>query len=131
MQQPGLADLVQGPARRETQNQGLWRPLSINRHAPYPRHVYPHHIARPVKALGDILAKHGMSPCKPSPLLMDPGLLSGLARMDCPPLTGVAKDVYHSLLGSLQYVAICTRLDVSTALSILGSTQAHPTEARF
>jgi hypothetical protein len=30
---------------------------------------------------------------------MDPGFLAGLAHMTSPPLTGVAKDVYPSLLG--------------------------------
>jgi hypothetical protein len=79
----------------------------------------------------DILAKHGMTDCKPSPLLMDPGFLSYLAHMTSPPLTGVFKDVYPSLLGSLVYAAVCTRPDVSTSLSILGSAQASPTEAHL
>jgi hypothetical protein len=43
----------------------------------------------------------------------------------------VAKDVYPSLLGGLQYEAVCTRPDVSTALSILGSAQASPTDAHM
>jgi hypothetical protein len=45
------------------------------------------------KYLRDILAKHGMTDCKPSSMPMDPGFLSGLAHMDSPPLTGVSKDV--------------------------------------
>jgi hypothetical protein len=49
--------------------------------------------------------------------------------MTSPPLTGVAKDVYPNLLGSLQYAAVCKRPDVSTALSILGSAQASLTDA--
>jgi hypothetical protein len=53
------------------------------------------------KYLRDILAKYGMTDCKPSSLPMDPGFLSGLAHMAPPSLTGVAKDVYPSLLGSL------------------------------
>jgi hypothetical protein len=32
---------------------------------------------------------------------MDPGFLAGLAHMTSPSFTGVAKDVYPSLLGSL------------------------------
>jgi hypothetical protein len=51
--------------------------------------------------------------------------------MTSPPLTGVAKDVYPSLMGSLQYAAVCTRPDISTALSILGSAQASPTDAHM
>jgi hypothetical protein len=78
------------------------------------------------KYLHDILAKYGMTDATPSSLPMDPGFLAGLAHMTSPPLTGVAKDVYPSLMGSLQYAAVCTRPDVSTALSILGSAQASP-----
>jgi hypothetical protein len=62
---------------------------------------------------------------------MDPGFLAGLAHMTSPSLTGVAKEVYPSLLGSLKYAAVCTRPDVSTALSILGSAQASPTDAHL
>jgi hypothetical protein len=51
--------------------------------------------------------------------------------MTSPSLTGVAKDVYPSLMGSLQYAAVRTRPDVSTALSILGSAQASPTDANL
>jgi hypothetical protein len=83
------------------------------------------------KHLRDILEKHGMTDCKPSPLCMDPGFVSGLARMDSPLLSCVAKDIYPSLLGSFQYAAVCTRPYVSTTLSILGSAQAHPTEVRL
>jgi hypothetical protein len=52
------------------------------------------------KYLRDILAKYGMTDAKPSSHPMDPGFLAGLAHMTSPPLTGVAKDVYPSLLGS-------------------------------
>jgi hypothetical protein len=74
---------------------------------------------------------YGMSDSKLSSLPMDPGFLAGLAHMTSPPLTGVAKDVYPSLLGSFQYATVCTRPYVSTALSILGSAQASPTEAHL
>jgi hypothetical protein len=60
---------------------------------------------------------------------MDPGFLAGLAHMTSPPLTGVVKDVYPNLLGSLKFAAVFTRPDVSTALSILGSAQASHTDA--
>jgi hypothetical protein len=83
------------------------------------------------KYLRVILAKYGMTVCKPSSLPMDPGIMSGLVHMDSPPLTGMAKDVYPSLLGSLQYAVVYTRPDVTTALSILGSAEAHPTEAHL
>jgi hypothetical protein len=62
---------------------------------------------------------------------MDPGFLSGLAQMASPPLTGMAKDVYPNLQGSLQYAAVCTRPDITTALSILASAHAYPTEAHL
>jgi hypothetical protein len=54
-----------------------------------------------------------------------------IAHMTSPSLTGVAKDVYPNLLGRLKYAAVCTRPDVSTALSILGSAQATPTDAHM
>jgi hypothetical protein len=62
---------------------------------------------------------------------MDPGFLAGLAHMTSTSLTGVAKDVYPILLGSLHYAAVCTRTDVSTAWSILGSAQVSPTDAHM
>jgi hypothetical protein len=68
---------------------------------------------------------------KPSSLPMEPGFLSGLAPVDSPLLTEVAKDVYPSMMGSLHYTAVCTRPDVSTTLSILGNDQAIPTEAHL
>jgi hypothetical protein len=83
------------------------------------------------KYLCDILAKYGMTDSKPSSFPVDPGLLAGLAHMTSSPLTDVAKDVYPSLMGSLHYAAVCTRPDVSTALSILGSAQASPTDAHM
>jgi hypothetical protein len=81
------------------------------------------------KYLRDILAKYGMTDSKPSSLPMDPSFLAGLAHIISTPLTGVAKDVYPSLLGSLHYAAVCTRPDVSTALGILGSSQESSTDA--
>jgi hypothetical protein len=49
-----------------------------------------------------ILAKYGMTDSRPSSLPMDPSFLAGIAHMTSPHLTGAAKDVYPSLLGSLQ-----------------------------
>jgi hypothetical protein len=83
------------------------------------------------KYMRDVLAKYGMTDAKPSSLPMDPGILAGIAHVTSPPLTVVAKDVYPSLPGSLHYAAVCTRPDVSTALSILGSAQASPTDAHL
>jgi hypothetical protein len=67
------------------------------------------------KCMRDILAKYGMADSKPSSLPMEPGFLASIAHMTSPPLTGVAKDVYPSLHGSLRYAAVYTRPDVSTA----------------
>jgi hypothetical protein len=53
------------------------------------------------KYMRDILAKYGMTDANPSSLPMDPSFLAGFAH-DTTPLTGVAKDVYPSLMGSLQ-----------------------------
>jgi hypothetical protein len=83
------------------------------------------------KYMRDILDKYGMTDSKPSSLPMDPGFLAGLTHMTSPPLTGVAKDVYPSLMDTLLYAAVCTCPDVSTALSIFGSVQASPTDAHL
>jgi hypothetical protein len=77
----------------------------------------------------EVLEKHDMVDCKPSCLPMDPGFLAAISKQTHVPLTGTDHDIYPSMLGSLQYTAICTRLDISTALSILGSEQANPTVA--
>jgi hypothetical protein len=53
------------------------------------------------KYLRDILDKHGMADSKPLPLPMIPGYVFGLARIDSPPLKGVAKEIYPRLLGNL------------------------------
>jgi hypothetical protein len=83
------------------------------------------------KNVKDILVKHNMYDCKSSSLPMEPGFLSGIAQMNSSLLTGVAKDVYTSMLGNLQHAAMRTRPDVSTTLSILGYAQANPTEAHL
>jgi hypothetical protein len=84
------------------------------------------------KYVKDIRVKHNMYDCKPSSLpMMEHGFLSGLGDVDSPHLTCVAKDVYPSMLGSLQYVVVCTRPGICTTLSILNSGQANPTDAHL
>jgi hypothetical protein len=83
------------------------------------------------KYLQDILDKHGMTYCKPLPLPMEPGFVSGLARLDLPLLTCVAKDIFPSLLGNLQYAAVYARPDVSTTLSSLSYVEVNPTEVHL
>jgi hypothetical protein len=83
------------------------------------------------KYLRDILAKYGMTDSKPSSLSFGPRLPRRIRAHDLTPLTGVAKDVYPSFWGSLKYATMCTRPDFSTALSILGSAQASPTDAHL
>jgi hypothetical protein len=62
---------------------------------------------------------------------MDPNFLFGLARMDLPLLTRVARDICPNLLGNLQYATVCTCRDVSKILSILGCAQAKPNEVHL
>jgi hypothetical protein len=83
------------------------------------------------KYVRELLDKHDMVDCKPSCLPMDPGFLAAISKQTLVPLTGTDRDIYPSLLGSLQYAAVCTRPDISTALSILGSAQANPTVAHM
>jgi hypothetical protein len=72
-----------------------------------------------------------MVDCKPSCMPMDHGLLAAISKQTLVPLTGTDRDIYLSMLGSLQYAANCTRPDISTALSILGSAQANPNVAHM
>jgi hypothetical protein len=78
------------------------------------------------KYVRELLDKHDMLDCKPSCLPMDHGFLAAIAKQTPVPLTSTDRDIYPSLLGSLHYAAVCTRPDISTALSILGSAQANP-----
>jgi hypothetical protein len=72
-----------------------------------------------------MLNKYGMTDSSPCTLLRDHGFVSGIATTPLTPFTSHARDIYPSLLGSLQFAAICTRLDIATALSILGFVQAQ------
>jgi hypothetical protein len=83
------------------------------------------------KYVRELLDKHDMTECKPSCLPMDPGFLAAIAKQTHVPLTCADRDIYPSLLGSLQYAAVCTRPDISIALSILGSAHANPTVAHM
>jgi hypothetical protein len=83
------------------------------------------------KYVREQLDKHDMVDCKPSCIPMDPGFLVAISKQTHVPLTGTDRDIYPSLLGSLRYAAVCTRPDISTALSILGSAQANPRVAHM
>jgi hypothetical protein len=78
------------------------------------------------KYVKEILDKHNISDYKPSSIPMTPGSCPA-----SPLLIWTAKDVYASLLGSLQHAIVCIRLDVSTTRRILGSAQASLTEAHL
>jgi hypothetical protein len=79
----------------------------------------------------ELLEKHDMVECKPSCLPMDPGFLAAMSRETPVPRTGTDRDIYPSLLGSLQYAVVYTRPDISTTLSIRGSAQANPSVAHM
>jgi hypothetical protein len=79
----------------------------------------------------ELFEKHDMVDCKPSCLPMDHGFLATISKHTYVPLTGTDLEVYPSMIGSLQYTAVCTRPDISIALSILGSTQDNPTVAHM
>jgi hypothetical protein len=69
------------------------------------------------KYVRELLDKNDMVDCKPSCLPMDHGFLAAISKQTHVPLTGTDMDIYPSLLGSLQYAAVCTRPDISTTLS--------------
>jgi hypothetical protein len=54
----------------------------------------------------DIMATHGMTGYKPSQPPKDPASCPA-SRMDSPPLTGAAKNIYPSLLGNIQCAVSC------------------------
>jgi hypothetical protein len=83
------------------------------------------------KYVRELLDKHDMLDYKPSCMPMDHGFLAAIAKQTHVPLTGTDRDIYPSMLGSLQYAAVCTRPDISTALSILDSAQTNPTVAHM
>jgi hypothetical protein len=83
------------------------------------------------KYVRELLDKHDMVDCKPPCMPMDPCFLAAISKQTPVPLTGTDRDIYPSLVGSLQYAAVCTRPDISTALSILGSAHASPTVAHM
>jgi hypothetical protein len=71
------------------------------------------------KYVRELLDKHDMVDCKPSCLPMDHGFLAAISKQIHVPLTGTDRDIYPSLLGSLQYAAVCTRRPyILTAFSI-------------
>jgi hypothetical protein len=79
----------------------------------------------------ELLDMHDMVECKQSCMPMDLGFLAAISKQTHVSLTGTDRDIYPSLLGSLHYAAVCTRPDISTALSILGSAHANPTVAHM
>jgi hypothetical protein len=83
------------------------------------------------KYVRELLDMHDMVNYKPSCLPMDPSFFAAIAKHTPVPLTGTDRDIYPSLLGSLQYAVVHTRPDISTALSILGSAHATPTMAHM
>jgi hypothetical protein len=83
------------------------------------------------KYVRELLEKHDMVDCEPSCLPMDHGFLVVVSKPTHVPLTGTDRDIYRSLFGSLHYAALCTRPDISTALSILGLAQANTTVAHM
>jgi hypothetical protein len=62
---------------------------------------------------------------------MDHGFLAAISKYTHVPLTGTGLEIYPSLLGSLMYAAACTRSEISTVLSILGSAKANPRVAHM
>jgi hypothetical protein len=62
---------------------------------------------------------------------MDPSFLAAISKLTPLLLTGKELEIYPGLFGSLQYAAVCTRPDISTAFSIMESAHANPTEAHM
>jgi hypothetical protein len=69
-----------------------------------------------------------MADWSPSSLPNDPGFFATVGTTTLVQLTGTALDFYPSLLGSLQYAVVCSRLDIYTTLNIQGSIMSDPSE---
>jgi hypothetical protein len=99
-------------------------------------HFIKDRAARPIsvdhgKYVRELLETQDMVDCKPSCMPLDPSFLDAISKQTPVPLTGTDPEIYPSLLGCLHYAGICTRPEISTALSILGSAHANSTVAHL
>lgn len=84
-------------------------------------------LAQP-RMIDDLLDKYGMSDAKPKATPLTPS--ATLSRDDGPPLnTQVC--TYAALIGSLNYLAVCTRPDIAQAVGALARYMDAPTEAHW
>lgn len=78
--------------------------------------------------VSDIIDKYGLIDAKPRSLPLSPAIR--LSADDGEPLD-TAQFAYGSLIGSLLYLAVCTRPDIAQAVGALSRHMAHPTTVHW
>ena len=80
------------------------------------------------KYINEVLAKFGMTECKPVTTPMDPGQLLSMsnAPQTQAEMLAMKKVPYKELIGSLSYIAQVTRPDISFAVAKLGRFASNP-----
>ena len=77
-----------------------------------------------VNSIEELAEKFGFESSKPTSVPMSPGII--LKSFDPSTDKPAEKEKYQSLLGSLQYIAQCTRPDIAYAVSVLSQFCQHP-----
>ena len=77
------------------------------------------------RAVKDLLAKHGMQQVNARTVPLTPG--TKLQKDQGEPLSAEQKHDYSSLVGSLNYLAVCTRPDIAFPVGVLARFLASPT----
>ena len=77
-----------------------------------------------VNSIEELAEKFGFESSKPTSVPMSPGII--LKSFDPYTDKPAEKEKYQSLLGSLQYIAQCTRPDIAYAVSVLSQFCQHP-----
>ena len=78
----------------------------------------------------DLLVNYGMEAAKPKSVPMEPG--THLRHAESATDLDNAKDLpYAELVGSLLYIAVCTRPDIAYAVHTLARHMSKPTKAHY
>ena len=85
------------------------------------------------KYTANVLKRYDMTECRLASTPLPPACK--LSKLDSPTIAEGIKDMelapYKSAVGSMMYLAICTRPDISAAVSALSSFNANPRRAHW
>jgi cell wall-associated NlpC family hydrolase len=105
---------------RDLGEAGLFLGMAIERNRQ--QHTIKLHQERAVK---DLLAKYNMKHANAKVIPLSPG--TKLQKDEGEPLDAEQKHIYSSLVGSLNYLAVCTRPDIAFPVGVLARYLASPT----